>query len=135
MFSQGTRIEDDRTVDLLCREWRQVGLRNLDGPYTDVQPGKGDTLQFDLSGTYQRRFRGLVVNGSWKLSEDSTMLFIAISSLGKLMLPNAIPLDKVKPTKTILVLTRDSLVLSSEEYIDLRGNMARVANYYVPIHN
>ncbi len=126
---QGARIEHSRTVELLCREWREVGFRNLDGPYEDIQTDRGDTLQFDLSGAYTRKFYGVVAKGSWRFGEDSTRLSLAIRSLGRHMLRNAIPLDRVKPTTMILILTQDSLVLRT----DLDENKGRVDKYYVPI--
>ena len=121
-------------TDLISQKWIEVGLKVFHKEYKPVDKRSAETLNFHKNGTLEKELYGqLKFKGLWKFNADSTKIAIELTELNGSPVRST-PLDKVKPTDSILKLTSDTLILGTlGQYGDLRihGHDDR---YFVSVH-
>ena len=108
-------------ADLICQKWIEVGLKVFGKEYRTVDKQSAEILSFHKNGTLEKElYSNLKFKGLWKFSNDSNKIAIEWTELNANPLRNT-PINKVKPTDSILKLSADSMILGTlKQYGDLR---------------
>ena len=121
-------------ADLISKKWIEVGLKVFGKEYRSVDKQSAEILTFHKNGTAEKELYGnLKFKGLWKFTPDSTKLAIEWTELNDNPVRNT-PINKVKPTDSILKLSSDTMILGTlKQYGDLRihGHDDR---YFVTVH-
>src|SRR6476469_7101765 len=103
-------------TDLICQKWLEVGLKVFGNEYKRVDKQSAETFSFSKNGTLTKVIYGnLKYKGQWRFSADSTKVAMELTELNGIAIKN-VPLEKIKPTDSIIKLTRDTLILGSLGY-------------------
>ena len=121
-------------TDLISQKWIEVGLKVFGREYRSVDKQSAETFTFHKDGTLEKEVYGnLKFKGLWKFSADSMKIAIELTTLNGNPLRST-PLSKIKPTDSILKLTRDTLILGTlKQYVDLRMH-GHDDRYFVRVH-
>jgi len=115
------RLAPVSKADLISQKWIEIGLKVFGREYKSVDKRSAEILTFHKDGTLEKELYGnLKFKGLWKFSEDSSKLAIELTELnGNPM--GGLPLNEMKPTDSILKLTRDTLIIGMlAQYGELR---------------
>jgi hypothetical protein len=121
-------------ADLISKKWIEVGLKVFGKEYRPVDKQSAEFITFHKNGTVEKELYGnLKFKGLWKFTLDSTKLAIEWTELNDNPVRST-PINKVKPTDSILKLSADTMILGTlKQYGDLRihGHDDR---YFVSVH-
>ena len=119
-------------VDLLCRKWKQVGLKPFKGNYTPIESPMAITMEFCHDGTYNQAMSIMEFNGVWRFNADSTKFVVAFTHMNGKPIKN-LSIDDDKPVDFFIKLTSDTLIYGSEAYYGPEKVFGYSENYYVAV--
>lgn len=106
----------ENKTDLLCRKWRQVGIKSFGQEYKAVDLAMSEMISINKNGSYVKVLYGsLEIKGQWKFNSDSTKLAFTVAEFNGVMTPNLSPGD-ANPTDSIIKLTTDTLIYGALTY-------------------
>ena len=121
-------------ADMISQKWLEVGLKAFGNEYKPVDKSLVEIITFHKNGTLEKELYGnLKFKGIWKFSSDSNKIAIELTELNGNKL-KGLSLNEIKPTDSILKLTRDTLILGAlGEYGHLRVH-GHDDRYFVRVH-
>lgn len=129
-----TRVSDSKW-NLICHQWRLVGIKSFGKAFTPSKDPKDEVLTFHTDGTYDKLMYGqLVIKGKWEFRADSTKLVFGITSLNSTNMPS-FPFESTPPTDSIIQLTSDTLIDAKLAYYGPKQAYGHDDWYYVKIGN
>ena len=119
---------------MISQKWLEVGLKAFGNEYKPVDKSLVQIITFHKNGTLEKELYGnLKFKGIWKFSSDSNKIAIELTELNGNKL-KGLSLNEIKPTDSILKLTRDTLILGAlGEYGHLRVH-GHDDRYFVRVH-
>jgi hypothetical protein len=106
----------DTKLNLLCQQWRQVGIKYFDKDYKPIDRSMSETIIVKKDGTYEKELHAtLKFKGKWKFSNDSSKLAFSITEMNGTVTSN-LSIENTKPTDSLIRLTIDTLIIGRLAY-------------------
>ncbi len=96
---------------MLCQKWRQIGIKNFDKDFHEIDKSMSDVIWFKKDGTFEKELYGnLKFKGEWLFSNDSSKLALEINEMNGTPMPGNDPFNNRFANDSILKLTNDTFI-------------------------